>query len=327
MTGRPRIAPRVAIACQGGGSHAAFTAGVLSALLSPGHRDRYELMALSGTSGGAVCATLAWSGLLHAGPDEAIARLRGFWTDLAASSPLDAWLNAWTQLLFSSPISVQASPYAYSPAAEPRLRELLGRWVHPIGNADPTKPYLRLGVADVLAGGGMSLDGESEAFSISDVVASCAVPPLFRAVEARSRLWWDGLYAHNPPVKALLELPEKPDEIWVIRLNPRERAEEPRTTEAIEDRRNELAGNLPLDQEEAKIALVNRLLAKAPSLGEPPLRYRPITVREVVMPPRDRPYYTKLDRSPAFLRELREEGEAEAPRFFGDASIVVKPKP
>jgi NTE family protein len=236
-------------------------------------------------------------------------------------------LNAWTQLLFSSPVSVQASPYAYSPAAEPRLRELLQRWVHPIGVGDPTRPYLRLGVADVLAGGGMALDGESEAFSIADVVASCAVPPLFRAVAARGRLWWDGLYAHNPPVKALLELPEKPDEIWVIRLNPRERAEEPRTAEAIEDRRNELAGNLPLDQEEAKIALVNKLLAKAPTLGEPPFRYRPVTVREVVMPPRDRPYYTKLDRSPAFLRELREEGEAAAAGFFDVASIVVPPVP
>jgi hypothetical protein len=43
----------VAIACQGGGSHAAFTAGVLGELLAT-HRDRCDLRALSGTSGGAV---------------------------------------------------------------------------------------------------------------------------------------------------------------------------------------------------------------------------------------------------------------------------------
>ena len=51
--------PRVAIALQGGGSHAAFAAGVLLRLLGAERRDRYQLVALSGTSGGAICATLA----------------------------------------------------------------------------------------------------------------------------------------------------------------------------------------------------------------------------------------------------------------------------
>ena len=49
---------RVAIACQGGGSHTAFTAGVLKKLLKEkveGKHD-YEVVALSGTSGGAICA-------------------------------------------------------------------------------------------------------------------------------------------------------------------------------------------------------------------------------------------------------------------------------
>jgi NTE family protein len=59
--------PTVAIACQGGGSHAAFTAGVLSALLGPEHRERYRLAGLSGTSGGAMCAALAWAGLIRRG--------------------------------------------------------------------------------------------------------------------------------------------------------------------------------------------------------------------------------------------------------------------
>src|ERR671926_234668 len=47
---------RVAIACQGGGSHAAFTAGVLKGLLRSEQLEEYEVVALSGTSGGAVCA-------------------------------------------------------------------------------------------------------------------------------------------------------------------------------------------------------------------------------------------------------------------------------
>ena len=62
--GRPR---RVAIACQGGGSHTAFTAGVLSRLFDGPERsgglDGYEVVGLSGTSGGAVCALMAWTAL------------------------------------------------------------------------------------------------------------------------------------------------------------------------------------------------------------------------------------------------------------------------
>ena len=48
---------RVAIACQGGGSHAAFAAGVLQRLLGPELRGRFRLLGLSGTSGGAIVRT------------------------------------------------------------------------------------------------------------------------------------------------------------------------------------------------------------------------------------------------------------------------------
>ena len=55
---------RVAIACQGGGSHTAFTAGALKRLLAD---ERYEVVASSGTSGRAICAVLAWYALLENG--------------------------------------------------------------------------------------------------------------------------------------------------------------------------------------------------------------------------------------------------------------------
>jgi len=57
---------RVAIACQGGGSHTAFTAGALKKILEKGH-ERHDFVAFSGTSGGAVCALLAWYALLEYG--------------------------------------------------------------------------------------------------------------------------------------------------------------------------------------------------------------------------------------------------------------------
>ncbi len=51
---------KIAIACQGGGSQTAFTAGVLKTFFENGVHRNYDIMSLSGTSGGAVCAGLAW---------------------------------------------------------------------------------------------------------------------------------------------------------------------------------------------------------------------------------------------------------------------------
>ena len=57
---------KIAIACQGGGSQTAFTAGVLKALFDNNiHHDK-QIVGLTGTSGGALNAALAWYGLLKA---------------------------------------------------------------------------------------------------------------------------------------------------------------------------------------------------------------------------------------------------------------------
>jgi NTE family protein len=119
--------PAVAIACQGGGSHAAFAAGVLATLLGPEHRHHYRLVGLSGTSGGAMCAALAWAGLIRGGPDEARRRLLAFWRDLEVHDLLDAAVNAWSVRLAGLPVTGEVSPYLYEPIAEPQLRGLLRR--------------------------------------------------------------------------------------------------------------------------------------------------------------------------------------------------------
>jgi hypothetical protein len=62
----PMAKKKIAIACQGGGSQTAFTAGVLAAFFGQGLHLEKQIVSLSGTSGGAVCASLAWYGLLKA---------------------------------------------------------------------------------------------------------------------------------------------------------------------------------------------------------------------------------------------------------------------
>jgi NTE family protein len=69
----------VAIACQGGGSPHRLTAGVLKRLLGAEELAGYEVVGLSGTSGGAVCALLAWSALRAGDPAAAGGLLEDFW--------------------------------------------------------------------------------------------------------------------------------------------------------------------------------------------------------------------------------------------------------
>lgn len=48
--------------------------------------SRFEVVALSGTSGGAVCALFAWRGLARKDPRKAHRSLEGPWEDSSARS-------------------------------------------------------------------------------------------------------------------------------------------------------------------------------------------------------------------------------------------------
>lgn len=94
--------PKVAVACQGGGTHAAFEVGVLSEILNDiQERDRFELVGLSGTSAGALCALMVWYGLApkngRAGSTRAaIRKLNDFWDAFAATTPAELMLNLFS---------------------------------------------------------------------------------------------------------------------------------------------------------------------------------------------------------------------------------------
>jgi NTE family protein len=314
----PDAVKRIAIACQGGGSHAVFTAGVLVRLLDHEHAGRIRIAALSGTSGGAMCAALAWAGLASTGAREAQERLTAFWHDVETQDVWDATLNFWTVLLARLPVSAEISPYAYEPAAEPRLRALLAKHLR-LEALPPERrangPRLLIGATDIGTGDRTVFEGGTLTYDA--LIASAAVPPLFRAVPIEGHLYWDGLFSTNPPVRELTD-GTPPDEIWVVQINPQSRAGEPRSIREITDRRNELSGNLSLAQELYFIEKMNRLLADHDSLRA---RYRHIDVRVVEMSAdATLDYPSKLDRSEAFLEGLFAIGKASADEFFREAS-------
>src|SRR5215212_5429549 len=106
-----RTRQQIAVACQGGGSHAAFTAGVLKALLRAEQTADFQIMAFSGTSGGAISALLAWHGLLNGGADRAIVLLDGFWKANAVTLLFEQLLNQSALWAARLPIALKGSPY------------------------------------------------------------------------------------------------------------------------------------------------------------------------------------------------------------------------
>lgn len=170
---------RIAIACQGGGSHTALTAGVLKRLLE---EPAYEIVALSGTSGGAVCALLTWYGLSQGNRRRSIELLESFWEDNSARGPWDVGLNSslvQASRLQGAVSMPSVSPYSYPPFAKMRFRRLLERHVPLHENPQATGPLLLVGAVNVLSGEFKVFSSDRGEISLDAILASAAVPNLF----------------------------------------------------------------------------------------------------------------------------------------------------
>jgi len=301
---------RVAIACQGGGSHTAFTAGVLQGLLSD-VGDDIEIVGLSGTSGGGICAALAWDGLVRGNRERAVKGLQEFWRRVAATEIWDRFANhalVSMMLLRDRMVLPEVSPYHLPSWGEDRFRSMLEEWfdfaeLRQLA-LQPSAPVLQIGAVEVLSGEFELFTGDE--LCVECLLASAAVPELFRAVNVPGRgVYWDGLFSQNPPIHNLAAL--QIDELWLIQINASATTRVPTETHEILDRRNALAGNLSMVQELKFIASINRALAQG-TLSDP--RYRPIQVSRIALD-WELGYSSKLDRSAERIEQLRTYGRTK----------------
>src|ERR1700727_3116861 len=152
VAGRPPLL--VDFALQGGGSHGAFTWGVLDRLLE---EPWLEIDGISGTSAGAMNAAVLVYGHQKGGAAGAREALEAFWrrvSDAARYSPfqrgpLDVLLGRWT--LHSSPIYVAmdlisrlVSPYDLNPMGKNPLRAILAETINfeRLARAAPMKLFI-----------------------------------------------------------------------------------------------------------------------------------------------------------------------------------------
>jgi NTE family protein len=235
---------RVAIACQGGGSQTAFTAGALQALCDADLSEDIEIVAISGTSGGAVCAALVWYSFVR-GESPIWRRLIDFWKDNTAQN----WAEqAYNEIVVKTVHMVnrgmmptfQTSPSAPWMQAMARFASigqrpcftdfpaLLRAYIDfdEVAAWGPRAagPVLMIGAANVTSGKLVKFVSTQEPIQLAHILASCAVPTIFPAVKIGEDAYWDGLFSDNPPVAELIRastvgIANIPEEIWLIKIN------------------------------------------------------------------------------------------------------------
>jgi NTE family protein len=279
--------PKVAIACQGGGSQTAFTAGVLKALFENKIQDHINIVSLSGTSGGAICAFLTWYALKK-GDDCVWKRLIDFWEDNTAQTPQERFFNdsvIKTLELASQGLIPQYNLSPSNPLLKTwlsfatqglqsrftDLKELLETHIDfsevAAWGAQPEPPILVLGACNILTGRLYKFISRQEPMRIEHLLASACVPNIFPAVSIETMAYWDGLFSDNPPIEALIKrdsvgIKNIAQEIWVIKINPTTSEKIPVAPDDIADRRNELEGNVSLFQSLREIENLNLLFLR-----------------------------------------------------------------
>jgi len=308
------------LALQGGGSHGAFTWGVLDRLLE---EEWLEIEAISGTSAGAMNAAVMASGYATGGREGAKAALEAFWRRVSAAAafspfqrtPLDKALGRWS--LDQSPVFLAMdvlsrvySPYELAPWAPNPLGEVLAESVDFAALArGPVKVFIT--ATNVRTGRGRVF--RKAEISPQVLLASACLPTLFQAVEIDGEAYWDGGYGGNPTMTPLIRECASDDTI-IVPINPIERPGTPRTAREIMNRLNEVSFNATLLKELKMIALLRQTDVQHTAECQGWARNRVHFVRNDVMVGLG--YSSKLNAEWEFLAMLRAEGRKAAEEFL-----------
>ena len=222
----------VNLALQGGGSHGAFTWGVLDALLEDG---RLDFDGISGASAGAMNAVALAHGFAQAQPKTLAARgaaaipgpnlhpdprpdsrpdprekaresLAHFWGEVVKlgavgslqRNMLDIFFGGWqldqgASNFLANAVGQVASPYQTNPLDINPLRDLLERTIDFERIAHLAEPKVFVSATHVATGKAEIFSGKR--LTAASVMASACLPMLFRAVEIDGEAYWDGGYS------------------------------------------------------------------------------------------------------------------------------------
>jgi NTE family protein len=310
----------VDLALQGGGSHGAFTWGVLDRLIE---EPWLKIDAISGTSAGAMNAALVADGWTQGGSEGARAALEAYWRRVSRAaafspmqrSPLDRLMGRWT--LDTSPAYIAMdlmarviSPYDLNPLGLNPLRAILAESID-FGRLASAPIRLFITATNVRTGRGRIF--RNAEITADVLLASACLPTMFQAIEIDGEPYWDGGYSGNPTLTPLVRESDAHDTI-LVQINPRERPEPPRTANDILNRLNEISFNSPLMKELRMIALLHEVAD--PGHGEG-ARWAGMRTHRIMSDTlADFGASSKLNAEWEFVSLLKEEGRKSAEAFL-----------
>jgi len=320
---RQKVGPiLVDLALQGGGSHGAFTWGVLDRLLEePGLR----FDGISGTSAGAMNAAVMASGLMQGGPEGAREALEGFWkrvSDAARMSPLRRgpieiltgnWTLDYSPVFAAVEFAAQVfSPYDSSLGGSNPLSKILAESVDFAHLVDsPVKVFVT--ATNVHTGQGRIF--RNAELTPEVLMASACLPTMFQAVEIDGVPYWDGGYAGNPSMSPLVRECSASDTI-LVQINPIVRPGTPRTAREIQNRLNEISFNATLLKELKAGALLRQVADPGTGEGAAWANMRVHRISSEIM--LELGYSSKLLTEWPFFTMLRDEGRKAADAFLAE---------
>jgi NTE family protein len=315
----------VNLALQGGGSHGAFTWGVLDALLEDG---RLDLEAVSGTSAGAMNAAIMMQGMTRNGRDGAREALRSFWTELGSMAltspiqrtPFDQLQGNWN--LDNSPAALwidvmqrTLSPWMRNPLGLDPLRDLLRRHfdADAVRNCQGVKAFI---AATNVQSGKIRIFNREE-LTIDALLASAALPNVHDAVVVDGVPYWDGGFRGNPPIWPFIYGCDSRD-VVMVELDPSVRPGIPKSNAEIADRLNEITFGGALIAELRAIAFIQGLIAQGALTGEFSSRLKMMHIHSINDEASIAPLgaVSKFLIEPAFLDYLFKLGRAAATRWL-----------
>lgn len=262
---------KIALALQGGGSHGAFTWGVLEALLADG---RLEIEGLSGTSAGGMNAAALVQGLIRDGNRGGAEALERYWrgvhelgSQLAPMllDPIGKMLGDYNlrtsmysmMAAMIRPVLDQCSPYVLNPTNADPFRTFAEQFFdfQAIQRSDRHRLFLAATHVET----GKIKVFTNEELTIDALMATACLPTLFQAVQVEGEYYWDGGFIANPAIYPLINECTAKD-IVVVQLTKARCPHVPKERQHIMERFSEITFNSCLIREIRAIYFMTRLI-------------------------------------------------------------------
>jgi len=273
MATRSKTTPtrkKLNLALQGGGSHGAFTWGVLDRLLE---EDCFEFDGIVGTSAGAMNAAALAYGLKVGGPEKARECLNTYWELMMKTAAFAPWPSMLDRMIgdgnmkyspmfaLGDALTRVVSPYQLNPMGFNPIQPTIEHVVDfdKLRELKDTGPKLFLCATNVMNGRVKVFEGNE--LSVKAVLASACLPFMYQAVEIDGEHYWDGGYMGNPPIFPIFYQCECPD-VMIVQITPIQLSELPTSATAIFDRINGLSFNSSLMREMRVVHFINGLVKK-----------------------------------------------------------------